>query len=237
MQSEIGVRMGLGVVGNFGEPWTGNHDAGGSRCVSVESIEAGSIFGVGDGEIIGVDNQKLRICGIAEAFGDRLGLCLQSGERRKQNKDGGCAAQDSRFSDLQLLRDTSTAKPINLYYPGSSDASGATPILVKSGEHVSADMTLTTEPAQHFKVTDPDAGQGQGMNVLLEQRVFDGFPVNVQAQAVATAPGEVEIAGVAEGHYRMQVQGTERTRAPAPRKWMSQTVRNCGRAAVSPRRR
>jgi hypothetical protein len=30
--------------------------------------------------------------------------------------------------------------------------------------------------------------------------------VNVQAQTVATAPGEVEIAGVAEGHYRMQLQ-------------------------------
>lgn len=92
------------------------------------------------------------------------------------------------------------------YYPGSSDANGATPILVKPGEHVSADMTLTTEPAQHFKVTDPDVGQDQGMNVLLQERVFDGFAVNVQAQTVATAPGEVEIAGVAAGHYRMQVQ-------------------------------
>jgi len=92
------------------------------------------------------------------------------------------------------------------YYPGSSDASGATPIIVKSGEHVSADMALTTEPAQHFKITGADVGQDQGINVLLQQRVFDGFSVNVQAQTVATGPGEVEVAGVAEGHYRMQVQ-------------------------------
>ena len=62
------------------------------------------------------------------------------------------------------------------YYPGSSDASGATPITVKPGEHASADMTLATEPAQHFKVSDPDVGQSQGMNVLLQQRVFDGLP-------------------------------------------------------------
>jgi hypothetical protein len=67
-------------------------------------------------------------------------------------------------------------------------------------------MTLTTEPAQHFKVTDPNIAQERGMNVLLQQSVFDGFAVNVQAQTVASSPGEVELAGVAEGHYRMQVQ-------------------------------
>jgi hypothetical protein len=67
-------------------------------------------------------------------------------------------------------------------------------------------MALTTEPAQHFKITGADVGPDQGINVLLQQRVFDGFSVNVQAQTVATGPGEVEVAGVAEGHYRMQVQ-------------------------------
>ena len=113
--------------------------------------------------------------------------------------------QQTGFKNQEHRAALDVVYPIT-YYPGGSDAGGATPILVKSGEHVSADVTLTPEPAQHFKVTDPDAGQDQGMNVLLEQRVFDGFPVNVQAQAVATAPGEVEIAGVAEGHYRMQVQ-------------------------------
>ncbi|HZQ67044.1 MAG TPA: carboxypeptidase-like regulatory domain-containing protein [Terriglobales bacterium] len=92
------------------------------------------------------------------------------------------------------------------YYPGSTDMSNAAPITVRAGERVSADMTLTAEPAQHFTVSDPDAESEQGMNVLVQQRVFDGFTINLQAQTIANSPGEVEVTGVPAGHYRMQFE-------------------------------
>ena len=74
VQAEIGVRMSFGVVRDFGEPGTGNHDAGGGGGAFVEGVEAGGVFGVRDGEIVGVDDQEFRVGGIAEALGDGFGL-------------------------------------------------------------------------------------------------------------------------------------------------------------------
>ena len=56
VQAEIGVGMGFRIGGNFGEPWAGNHDAGGGDGVTVERVETGSVLGVGDGEIVGVND-------------------------------------------------------------------------------------------------------------------------------------------------------------------------------------
>ena len=75
VQAEVGVGMGFGVVGNFGEPRAGNHDAGGGDRLLVERVEAGGVLGVSDGEIVGVDDEEFRVGGIAEAFGDGFGLC------------------------------------------------------------------------------------------------------------------------------------------------------------------
>ena len=74
MEAEIGIGMSLGVVGDFGEPRAGNHDAGGSCRAFVEGIEAGNVLGVRDGEVVGVDDEELGIGGIAQALGDCLGL-------------------------------------------------------------------------------------------------------------------------------------------------------------------
>ena len=74
VQAEIGVGMSFGVVGDFGEPGTRNHDAGGRDVVLVEGFEAGGVFGVGDGEVVGVKDEQLGVGGIAEALGDGLGL-------------------------------------------------------------------------------------------------------------------------------------------------------------------
>ncbi len=78
VQAEVGVGMGFGVVGNFGQPRAGNHDAGGGDGMLVERVEAGGVFGVGDGEIVGVDDEEFRVGGIAEALGDGFGLCERS---------------------------------------------------------------------------------------------------------------------------------------------------------------
>lgn len=69
MKTEIGVGMGFGVSGDFGDPRAGNHDAG-RRCgMLVEGGEAGSVFRVGDGEVVGVDDEKLGFTRMAQTFG------------------------------------------------------------------------------------------------------------------------------------------------------------------------
>jgi Tfp pilus assembly protein PilP len=40
----------------------------------VERVEAGGVFGVSDGEIVGVNDEEFRVRRVAEAFGDGLGL-------------------------------------------------------------------------------------------------------------------------------------------------------------------
>ena len=37
-------------------------------------VEAGGVFGVGDGEVVGVKDDELGVGGVAEALGDGFGL-------------------------------------------------------------------------------------------------------------------------------------------------------------------
>ena len=74
MQAEISVGMVLGVGSDLVQPGTGNHHAGGSDRVFVESIKTGCVFGVSDREIIGVDDEQFGVAWIAQALGNGFGL-------------------------------------------------------------------------------------------------------------------------------------------------------------------
>jgi hypothetical protein len=50
----------------------------------VERGEAGGVLRVSDSEIIGMDDEQLRILWIAEAFGDGLGLCRGAYQGRNE---------------------------------------------------------------------------------------------------------------------------------------------------------
>jgi hypothetical protein len=84
MQAEIGVGVGLWVSGDLGEPGRGDHDAGGGDGVTIKGLEAGGVFGVGDGEVVGVNDEKLGSGRIAEALGDGGDL---SGEVESQRDE------------------------------------------------------------------------------------------------------------------------------------------------------
>ena len=93
MKAEVGFGMRFGVVGDFGEPGTGNHDAGGGGSVLVEGVEASDVFRVGDGEVVGVDDEEFGIARIAQAFGESF--CLGWGVGRMR---GEVQMQDSSFA-------------------------------------------------------------------------------------------------------------------------------------------
>jgi hypothetical protein len=97
------------------------------------------------------------------------------------------------------------AYPIT-YYSGSTDAVNATPIALNAGDRVAADVTLSPVPALHLRIADPDAAQGQGMNVSLNQSMLGDFSATVNAQVTNLGHGEIEVAGVAPGQYNMQVE-------------------------------
>jgi hypothetical protein len=97
------------------------------------------------------------------------------------------------------------AYPIT-YYSGATDSNGATPIVVGAGDRNTADITLSAVPALHLHISDPEAAQGQGVNVSLNQTIFGDFSAPVNAQVTNIAPGQVEVAGVAPGQYNMEVE-------------------------------
>jgi hypothetical protein len=74
MQTEISVRMRLGIRGDFGEPWRWHHDARGGDRTLVERVEARRIDGMSDGKIVRVDDEELRVCGVTESLSDGPGL-------------------------------------------------------------------------------------------------------------------------------------------------------------------
>ena len=77
MQAEIGVRMRPGVRGDLGDPRRRHHDARGRDGALVERVEACRIDGMGDGEIVRVENEELRVGRVAESLGDCPGLGLK----------------------------------------------------------------------------------------------------------------------------------------------------------------
>jgi len=70
VKAEIGVGMGFGIGGDLSEPRAWDDDAGGSDSAAIEGVEAGCVLGVRYREVVGVDDQELRIAGIAQALGN-----------------------------------------------------------------------------------------------------------------------------------------------------------------------
>jgi hypothetical protein len=103
------------------------------------------------------------------------------------------------------------------YYSGSTDAAEATPVAVKMGDRVTADVTLIPVPAVHLRVTVPQqtmrTSTGTGnvsnhvpQNVTLSQEIFGSYESPVYAQQVPIGPGEIEISGMPPGRFEMKTE-------------------------------
>jgi len=92
------------------------------------------------------------------------------------------------------------------YYPGATEESGATPLILQAGERVTADVRLSPVPALHVRVHKPpvDPNEPVGANVM--QRIFDGPEQPVQGQSMQSEKGEFELSGFAPGDYEVKVQ-------------------------------
>ncbi len=86
------------------------------------------------------------------------------------------------------------------FYPGVTDQDSATPIPVKGGERLEANLTLAAQQALRLKLNAPGGEASRGVSVMLTQTIF-GQVENLPAQMTFRPNGAIEVEGVLPGHY------------------------------------
>jgi protocatechuate 3,4-dioxygenase beta subunit len=105
----------------------------------------------------------------------------------------------------------SPRSPLEVAYPltwfgNTTDAAGATPILLAAGENPRIAINLRPVPALRLKVIAPpgtDPNGGRSVQLMMEGP--DGTNMNVNGMQSVSAPGSVLVSGLAPGRYRVQL--------------------------------
>jgi 5-hydroxyisourate hydrolase-like protein (transthyretin family) len=95
------------------------------------------------------------------------------------------------------------------FYPAAEDSTGATPIVLRPGERVTADVVMRAVPAVHLRIKtgEAEANNSGGIGAprgfpRISQRIFEGTLAPVMsAQGFGYAAGTYEYTGIAPGHY------------------------------------
>jgi hypothetical protein len=99
------------------------------------------------------------------------------------------------------------------FYPDSPDSAGASPIVLRPGEHAIADVVMHAVPALHLRIHTGSTSSGPGFATAsaafprVSQRIFEGYldPVS-NAPVSSTEPGVLQIImGLAPGHYVIEM--------------------------------
>jgi hypothetical protein len=91
------------------------------------------------------------------------------------------------------------------YYGDATEAEDATPIPVRGGDRLVADIHLNPVPSLHLIVHTPEDGS-HGINLpVLQKPAFDGFEQVATSNIQMISPGVFEVTGVAAGRYSVRV--------------------------------
>jgi hypothetical protein len=90
------------------------------------------------------------------------------------------------------------------YYSGATEAAGATPIVVKAGEHPEIEVQLNPVPALHILFRTGDDGQHGFPQPQLQKQVFDWAEPVQTGGVVSVEPGVYELVGVPPGKYSVR---------------------------------
>jgi len=118
-----------------------------------------------------------------------------------------------RFANSSVASDQA-AEQFNVaypatYYSGSTDPSGATPIVVKPGDVAVADFALSPVPALRLRITGLATSQGFGAS--LTQSTMGGLEIPVNGQITTSGNHEIEIDGVPPGQFDLTLQSWGKT--------------------------
>lgn len=95
------------------------------------------------------------------------------------------------------------------YYGDVTDADEATPIPIRGGDRLEADIHLTPVPALHLLFNVPDEGRN-GVNVpSLERQAFGQMESVPNDGVQQVSPGVYEITGVPAGTYTVRMPGSD----------------------------
>jgi hypothetical protein len=99
-------------------------------------------------------------------------------------------------------RSLDVAYPIT-YYGDTTQSEEATPIPVRGGDHLQADVHLTPVPSAHLTFR---ADEEQGMSIRVLAPTFDGFEqIRSNGDLQMVSPGVYEMSGLAPGQYQVRM--------------------------------
>jgi 5-hydroxyisourate hydrolase-like protein (transthyretin family) len=113
-------------------------------------------------------------------------------------------AQALRHS-LPNEKEEEPASPLDVaypttFYPQATDSDDATPIPIRGGECIQADVTLNAQQSLHVRIHLPAQEQEGGSGLMMSQSIFGQVePVSSFTQSIQN--GVLEISGILPGHY------------------------------------
>ena len=115
------------------------------------------------------------------------------------------SAVDTAGRLSQVDSSLDVAYPIT-YYGDATEAEDATPIPVRGGDRLEADVHLTPVPSLHLILRFPEDRLSHGFMVpMLQKPVFDGVESMQTGQIQNVAPGVIELDGVPAGRYMVRM--------------------------------
>lgn len=106
---------------------------------------------------------------------------------------------------LNEKQDEDPASPLDVaypttFYPQATDSEDATPIPIRGGERIQADVTLNAQQAFHIRIPLPAKDQEGGFSLEASQSIF-GQAETVSPFGVSIQNGVMETVGLLPGHY------------------------------------
>jgi hypothetical protein len=139
--------------------------------------------------------------GIYELAPLRAGTYFVSADARPWYEIHPTKSQQNGADSLPTLVDSSLdVAYAKTYYGDATESDEATPIPVRGGDHLEADIHLTPVPALHLLMQAPDDRSGVSMP-LLQKRAFDTEEQVSPGGMQMISQGLYEITGVPAGRY------------------------------------
>ena len=119
----------------------------------------------------------------------------------------GSAEPETDNRPSAVDRSLDVAYPIT-YFGDSTEPDDATPIPIRGGDHLQADVHLNPVPALHLLFRVAENGE-RGINLpMLQRPSFDGVDTVQTDGMQQVSPGVFEINGVAPGRYSVRTPGS-----------------------------
>ena len=119
----------------------------------------------------------------------------------------GTPVQTPGLATISVDRSLDVTYPLT-YYGDVTEADSASPIPIRGGEHMQADIQMSPVHALSMRFHVPEDGQNGFQVPQLLQIGFDGSANFVQGTGMTmVSPGIMEITGIPEGKYNVRLNG------------------------------